>query len=256
MKFEHAYVTPQTTSPDPRMVRAIDGWLGLYEACYVLDRAFKAGAVVADGPENYGIESSPRPQPSHLLAALIHGAAALNQWSGQWILGGGLAMNYYGRDRATRDIDFFVFADKDQLDPVVGALAQNGLRLHTLEQPSFMPPDAEFWWVPLQYGLADAPPVDVDLLVASHEFMAFLHASGVETSINGQRLRVAGIEALLILKIKAYRDQDKADVQALLRTQRGFDRELVRVWLEEFGIAERLSAMEIQAQANDGRRMG
>ena len=253
---EYEYVTPTVTSDDPRMLRAIDGWLGLYEACYVMALGIQEGLVVADGQENYGIESAQRPRPEHLLAALTQSAQALNQWNGHWVLGGGLAMNFYGRERATRDVDFFLETDKDQLDPVFAALKQHGVFLHSYEKPSFMPPDAEHWWVPLQFGLPDAAPVDVDLLVAPSEFQAFLHASGVESRLNGTRIRIVGLEALMILKMKAYRGRDQDDLQALLRAHKSYDRELVLAWLQKFKIEHRLAEIEALANENGGRRMG
>ena len=165
-------------------------------------------------------------------------------------------MNYHGRQRATRDVDFFLVEDPERLQPVYDALKQHGVMQHSYERPSFMPPDAEFWWSPLQYGLPDAAPVDVDLLVASSEYVAFIHATGIETKINGVRVRVASYEAMLVLKMKAYRDQDKADLQGLLRLQKPYDRELVLAWLKKFKIEHRLAEMEALANANGGRRIG
>ena len=244
---EYEYVTPTVTSDDPRMLRAIDGCLGLYEACYVIGRGFDDGRHVPN-PSS--------PHPTHLLAALLSSIEALNQWNGKWVLGGGLAMNYHGRERASNLITFWLFEDKKQLGPVLDELDRYGVRRHSIDQPSFLPPDNELWWKPLQFGLPEEAPVDVDLLVASHVFMAFAYASGVESSINGVRVRMVGREALMILKMRAYRDRDKADLQDLLRAKPPFDRELVLAWLRKFKIAHRLAEMEALASENGGRRMG
>lgn len=254
----YAYITPTVQSTDPRMVKAIDGWLGLYEACYVMKKLFDEGRVdkTKKDPPGFGISSTERPLPDHLLAALMSGAKALNEWNGYWVLGGGLAMNFHGRERATRDVDFFLLEDETRLAPVLEALSRHGLRPHTLERPSFTPPTALFWWVPLQFGLPTAALVDVDLLVAPHEFMAFLHSTGTESEVNGVRVRVIGLEAFIILKLLAFRGQDQTDIQKTLKASKNLDRELIRAWAEKFKIEDHFVEMERQDRANDGRRWG
>jgi predicted nucleotidyltransferase len=249
----YQYVTPTVQSNDPRMLRAIDGWLGLYEACYVIGKAMREGLVVAEDRSKYGNEPSSQPDPSHVFEALIKAAQALNEWNGLWVLGGGLALNFHGHRRATDDVDFFVLEDKDKLAPVVSALTKREVRPHSLERASFMPPEAHWWWVPFEYGSPNAAPVNVDLLVASHEFMAFIHATGIESDINGTRIRVIGPEAFLVLKLQAYRDQDKADLQTLLRGKIKFNPELLSAWVKKFSLESRLAEMEQIVKANPKR---
>jgi predicted nucleotidyltransferase len=248
------------------MVKAIDGWLGLYEACYLMQRLAQEGEVdmntqatsgtprAAEPPAPYGLQSAKRPAPQHLLAALLNGAQVLNGLHAHYVVGGGLAINMHGRDRATRDVDFFLLENPDRLEPVIAALKTRDLFPHAIEQPSFMPPDALFWWAPFQYGLPDAPPVDVDLLVSEDEFMAFLHASGREHSINGVRLRVLSAASLILLKLKAYRLRDQDDLIFLFRANPNLDRELLGAWAKKFKIEDRLAEME--QKAREYRRFG
>lgn len=254
---QYQYVTPTVQTDDPRMRRAIDGWLGLYEACYVMKKLWDESANKAAEPDApYGLNSAERPEPRHLMQALVNGCAALNDWNGAWAVGGGLAMNFHGHERATRDVDFFLLEKPDNLQPVTSALARHNLMPHTLEGPSFMPPDALFWWVPLQFGLPDSRPVDVDLLVAEHEFMAFIHATGIEQRVNDTRVRVIGAEALIVLKLQAFRGKDQTDVQMLLKANKNLDRALLNAWVQKFKLEARLEEMERQAQQYGGRRFG
>lgn len=254
MPEAYTYITPTIETPDPRMRKALDGWLGLYEACYVMAQEFSGGSKVADGDAHYGNQSAARPKPEHLLTAMINGAKALNAWNGNWVLGGGLAINYHGRDRATRDVDFFLFEDKDKLGPVFESLARHELRKHVVEQPSFMPPDALWWWVPLQFGMPNAAPVDVDLLVASNEFIAFIHATGKEDVIRGTRVRIIGPEALIVLKLQANRHKDLGDLEDMLRLKPNLDRDLLSAWVKKFGLEARLAEIERIVRENPGRR--
>ena len=84
--------------------------------------------------------------------------------------------------------------------------------------------------------------------------MAFIHATGIESSIAGKRVRVAGAEALIVLKLKAYRDQDKADLQHLLATNKNLDRPLLDAWVQKFKLEARLEEMERAVRENPGRR--
>ena len=119
-----------------------------------------------------------------------------------------------------------------------------------------MPPDALFWWEPFQYGLPDAAPVDVDLLVANHEYMAFLHATGIESSVEGTRLRVLGAEGLIILKLQAFRGHDQTDAKEILKRNPKLDRALLTAWVKKFKLEERLAQMERELAAEGGRRFG
>ena len=117
-----------------------------------------------------------------------------------------------------------------------------------------MPPDALWWWVPFQYGSPDAPPVNVDLLVATSEFMAFAHASGIETQIQGTRIRVLGAEAFLVLKLQAFRGKDQSDIEAILRANKNIDRDLLTAWVQKFKLEARLAEIERIIKENPGRR--
>jgi len=257
---------------DPRMRRALDNWLGMYEACYLIttelrkgalkvaedkQRAYAAASTVAEDPPKYDVPAIPShksPRPEHLWAALLNGARCLNELGAHYVVGGGLAMGMHGRERATKDVDFFLVENPDHLAPVIQALKTRDFFPHTIEQPSFMPPDALFWWQPFQYGLTDAPPVDVDLLVSEHEFAAFLHATGLEQEVQGVRLRVLSAEGLILLKLKAYRLRDQDDLIFLFRANPNLDRELLAAWAKKFKIEDRLAEME--KTAREYRRFG
>lgn len=237
------------------MVRAIDGMLGLYKVCYEITAELRRNTVVKEPEAPYGLPSNPEPTPEHLKHALIAGAKGLNEWNGWWVLGGGLACNYYGRQRATKDVDFFCVANREQLGPILMSLSKYDVRLHSQEGPSFMPPDAFWYFVPLQFGLPSALPVNVDLLISTHEFMGMIHTTGIETDVFGTRVRLIGAEALLVLKLQAYRDRDKADAQDILKNRPALNRELLQAWIKRFKLGRRFNAIEKKV-ASQEKRLG
>jgi len=254
MAESYTYITPTIETPDPRMRKALDGWLGLYEACYLIGREMRANTAAED-VEKYGMDEKNSPEPRHLFEALVRSAEALNEWKGYWVLGGGLAMNYHGHERATNDVDFFLLEDKEKLAPLIEKMSGRDVRPHAYELPSFMPPDALWWWIPFQFGLPNAPPVNVDLLVATTEFMAFAHATGIESKVRETRIRVLGPEAFLILKLQAFRGKDQSDIEAILRLNKKIDRDLLMAWVKKFKLESRLEQIEKIVRENP-RRFG
>lgn len=264
--MDYKTITPEIPTADPRMRSALDGWLGIYEGLFMIQadhEAFKMRAAgmerngataAAEPPPAYGLPSAPMPRPEHIYKALYGAARALNASGVPYAVGGGLAASYLGQNRATRDLDFFVFANKDELAPVMASLAKFDVCPHRLEKPSFMPPDALFWWVPLQFGLPDALPVDVDLLVAEHEYMAMLQANATSSEIADEKVRVLGAEGLVVLKLQAFRDKDRWDVKEILKRNPKLDRALLMSWVAKFKLEERLAQMERELAAEGPRR--
>jgi predicted nucleotidyltransferase len=279
MKIPPGFI-PEVSSPDPGTLGAVKQWLGLYGSCSLFTeecrkgiRAVKgtgagneaetrahgpSGSAIAEEPEEYGAGAhSDSPRPEDLLNALLAAAACFNELNVRYVVGGGLSVNLHGQHRATRDVDLFLLGKPEQVAAWLPVLAKRELRPHLLERSSFMPPDAVFWFAPLQYDLVDAPPVDVDLLVADSEFMAFLHASGLETVIDGIRLRVLSAEGLLLLKLRAFRDIDRWDFKRILKVNAAeVDRELLTSWIEKMGLRERLERMEREIKLEGDQRYG
>ena len=123
---------------------------------------------------------------------------------------GGHAVGFHGHPRATKDLDVLVRADADNAAKVYRALATFGAPLSSFEvrQDDFATYDGI-----LQIGL---PPRRIDILnrAAGITFDAAI-ASGDAFEIDGRRIPVIGLEALIRNKRAAGREQDLADVAAL-----------------------------------------
>ena len=241
MAEPYSYITPTIETSDPRMRKALDGWLWLYEACYVI------------GSEMRAPFASPAPIPSDLFDALIMTAKALNTWGGRWIVAGGLAMNYHGRDRASDNVRFYVLEKKASLTRVLDRLAKNNITPHEIDVPGLSCSN-EHWWIPLQYVGANSSRAEVDLLAADNEFMEFVHESGRESQIAGTRLRIVGPEALVVMNLQTFRGQDRSDLEDLFRLKSNLDRDLLSAWVKKFKLEARLAEIERIIKENPGRR--
>lgn len=246
----YQYVTPTVQSSDPRMVKAIDGWLGLYEACYVIGKAMREGVV--DPVERERCRSVPNgPHPVDLLEALIVSAEALNNSNAQWAAVGGLALNYHGRDRASQNIDFLLLGESNDNAASIDSLLSNGLRRHPTDRETVLSATG-FRWVPLEYG-QPTEPVNVDVFLARNEFVEFLYETGIESKINGMCVRVVGPEGFLVFNLVMNRAYDRADVEELLRKKIVFDQDVLNFWVKKFSLETPLSELQAIVKARPGR---
>ena len=136
----------------------------------------------------------------------------LSDAAAEFVVVGGHAVAVHGHPRATKDLDVLVRATPENASKVYQALAAFGA-----PHSSFAVTEADFTSYDgvLQIGL---PPRRIDLLnrVAGVTFDEAV-ADGENFELEGRRIPVIGLGALLKNKRAAGRAQDLADVQALER---------------------------------------
>ncbi len=135
---------------------------------------------------------------------------ALHDAGAEFVILGGYAVAFHGHPRATKDLDVLVRADATNASRVYRALASFGAPLATFEvaEQDFATYDGV-----LQIGL---PPRRIDILNrASGIRFEDAIAAGESIEVEGRRIPVIGLDALLRNKRAAARVQDLADVAAL-----------------------------------------
>lgn len=135
---------------------------------------------------------------------------ALHDSGAEFVVLGGYAVAFHGHPRATKDLDVLVKADAANASRVYRALASFGAPLQ-----SFDVAEADFatYEGVLQIGL---PPRRIDILNRATG-IGFDDAvsAGESFQLEGRRIPVIGLQALLRNKRAAAREQDLADVKAL-----------------------------------------
>ncbi len=162
---------------------------------------------------------------------------------------GGLALAFWKHPRATRDVDVMVSVTDAQLEELVSALVNTGVRLKSegarvhlgntdIVQLEYEPPEA----------FVDVP---LDLLIARSPYArdALQRSIAVTSEQLGFAIRVLGCEDLIINKLLAARMIDLADAAALVRANIGsldmrylkdkvdqlqLSRQLRQIWEEAF----------------------
>ena len=134
----------------------------------------------------------------------------LHDAGAEFVVLGGHAVAFHGHPRATKDLDVLVRASAANAAKVYRALSAFGAPLHAFDvaEADFASYDGV-----LQIGL---PPRRIDILNrATGISFDEARAAGASFELDGRKIPIIGLEALLQNKRAAGREQDLADVKAL-----------------------------------------
>jgi len=149
---------------------------------------------------------------------------ALDRDEVRYLLIGGLAINIYGVERATMDIDLMLALDAANLQRFLRTAESLGLqptlpvKLADLADQSRLRD-----WIDNKHMLAFAlrPPVPsaptVDILVQPKISFEEAHARRIEKDLGGFKLALASLDDLIALKTDTGRSHDESDIAALRR---------------------------------------
>jgi hypothetical protein len=150
--------------------------------------------------------------------------SALDRHKVDYLLIGGLALNIYGVERATMDVDLLIALDDANVQRFIAAAQTLGMKpvvpvaleeLADAEKRRVWIEQRRMLAFALQSREAMAPTVDI-LIAPSIDFAtAFLHR--VVKQLGALPVSLASVEDLVTLKRVAGRKQDLADIEALQR---------------------------------------
>jgi predicted nucleotidyltransferase len=157
------------------------------------------------------------------LESLFRG---LNDGGGRYIVVGGLAVVLHGHLRATGDIDLVVDLSAAAVDRTLAALESAGFRPYLpVPASDFAKPATRAAWARdtgmLVFSLRPESGVPmVDLFLEHPLPFEELWARSLVVTLRGVPVRVASIDDLIVLKRRAGRPEDLADIEALVAIQR------------------------------------
>jgi hypothetical protein len=170
-----------------------------------------------------------------VLETLGHAWQCLDTFSIRKAVFGGLALSAWDHARSTKDVDILFEPSGLSIHAVLAKLGAAGFRAKG-HSAVIRVDDAEFIQV-----LYEPPesflPIQVDLLIAGSEFDSQALSRSVTLPVPelGRELMVVRCEDLMIMKLRAGRLIDRADVVALLRANRdSLDFEYLSNWLRHF----------------------
>jgi hypothetical protein len=139
---------------------------------------------------------------------------------------GGVAVSSWAEPRLTRDVDMVVLASKRDRPRLRQALIEAGARPTSTDLRVLY----ERRWIRLR---TPGPRLDVHLAVSPHDREALRNA--VVSQVGESRLPIASVEDLILYKLAAGREQNLADIDALLRSVKSVDRNYVDQWTGPLG---------------------
>ncbi len=134
----------------------------------------------------------------------------LNQNKVKYLLIGGWAVGIYGNPRVTKDIDFLISTDEKNLDRMLAALEQFGLK----------GAPRKFFEVEGNTFRIGRPPLKIEILTKALgvEFEECYRRKKIVV-FDGVRVKVISKKDLITSKLAANRNQDLADVEELRRLE-------------------------------------
>lgn len=134
----------------------------------------------------------------------------LSEAGADFVVVGGYAVAFHGHVRATKDLDVLVRASSQNAQRVYEALTRYGAPLDSFNVTA---DDFSSYEGVLQIGL---PPRRIDIITkASGITFDEARGEGLTFELEGRRIPVIGLQALLKNKRAAARDQDLLDVKVL-----------------------------------------
>jgi len=169
-------------------------------------------------------------RPPELFAALSAFVRALPEPAPAYCLIGALALGVWGAVRATQDIDFLILLDHERRDALTASLSTAGFEPD--RRWADLNPLAKESVTRFRFG-----PHPVDLLHAQDAFHREALARRRTMAIENVTIEVASPEDLMLLKLRAGRDQDFVDVAGIVARQKdALDVGYLRSWAGRLGL--------------------
>jgi predicted nucleotidyltransferase len=132
----------------------------------------------------------------------------LNEYKVKYLVIGGYAVNFHGYPRYTKDIDFWLWMTKENIQNLIQAIRQFGFGSLDLEIKDFLTPENI-----IQLGFE---PYRIDLLVAVDGVdFEECYKRRTEAQLDGTDVNFLSLQDLITAKKKTGRLQDLADAEQL-----------------------------------------
>ena len=156
--------------------------------------------------------------------------ASLEGESVQYMVAGGVALNLYGIERATADLDLIVNLERENLSRFVRVVEQLGLKPRVpVKLQDFIEPGNRKKWIEekgmVVFSLFDPqnPFFVVDVFVTLPFAFDEVYGRRQELKLEDTVIHVVPIQELIAMKEESARSQDRADIFYLRKILEGWE---------------------------------
>jgi predicted nucleotidyltransferase len=180
---------------------------------------------------------------TNLTDPLLHFIRLLGQYNIPYAVIGGIAVTILAQNRFTDDVDFTITLDEKQAKI---------LERHFRNDPSYKIHQLNFISLP---NIPDMfrifwKEIPVDLLVANTDFQKEIVMRAKTIDYEGQSVRVATPEDLIVLKLLADRPIDRQDIDSLIKATKTLEWTYIEKWARVWEIEDKLIALRQSTKRN------
>jgi predicted nucleotidyltransferase len=161
----------------------------------------------------------------------------LDAFGERGVIIGGIAASLLGEPRFTADVEAVFLLEMDELPRLLEEAAARGIEPRIADAESFARQNRVLL---LRHA---ASGIDIDISLGMLPFESEMVDRSRRVAIGDLQLRLPTPEDLIILKAVAHRPQDLLDIEAVIASHPGLDKERIRYWVKQF--AEALEMPEL-----------
>lgn len=166
------------------------------------------------------------------MTSFLNLFAALNRKRVRYLLAGGLAVNLYGIERATGDIDLVVYLEQHNLDKFVDVMKELGFKPKVpVSIDEFVCEEKRREWISEKgmrvFSFFDPqnPFILLDIFIESPFDFSSVYDNRVKMKAGTTVIPVVPIRTLIEMKEQTGRPQDQADVYFLKQIEKEWENE-------------------------------
>lgn len=180
------------------------------------------------------------PSPQTLYGQLLHVCRFLERNSIPYMVVGGIAVGIWAAPRATVDLDFVIGLDEDQLPSFIETAQKGGLVL-------FDPKPMRFRKIKLVRMFLqgkEAQLLMLDFILTDDDYKRESLRRAIALPLEGQEIKVASPEDVILLKLLSGRGQDRVDAENIIRLRKDtLDRNYLQRWTESLSVSDSLNQL-------------
>ena len=180
------------------------------------------------------------PSPETLYQQLLHVCRFLETRRIPYMVIGGLAVGVWTVPRATVDLDFIIGLDEKQLPSFIETAAREGLLV-------FDPKPMQFQKMKLLRMFLkgrDEQLLMLDFILTDDDYKRESLRRAVSLPLEGQEIRMASPEDVILLKLVSGRGQDRVDAENIIRMRKdSLDRNYLQRWAQSLSVSDTLNEL-------------